>query len=97
MSALRRSLKGMVNPLITHQLAREQTAELGRDGGRWPASALSHGGVRRRLGRSLIGLGTRLAEGSRFQLEREDPLRPDAGPHGIHLVQPVLEGRSLLR
>jgi hypothetical protein len=84
----------MVNPRQMQQLAREYerdyiaAAERGR-----ASSPLS---MRQRLGRSLVGVGVRIAQDSLAHPEGEQLLRRDPRPQRILILQPRLERRSLL-
>ena len=86
----------MVNPRQMQQLAREYERDYiaaASGQGRAPSPLR----MRQRLGRTLVGVGVRIAQDSLAQPEGEQLLRRDPRPEGVLVLQPGLEGRSLLR
>jgi hypothetical protein len=84
------------------QLAKEYERDLLASASRRPRHRLArhrlpHITVRQRLGRSLVGLGVKLAEGSLGQTEGERLLRNDPSPQRILHLQRQLERQSLAR
>jgi hypothetical protein len=92
-------LGNMVNPQQMQEMGREHHRDLVAT--RWgPSMARSDAvrqplRVRQRLGRSLVGLGVRLAQDSLSHAEGEHLLRNDPRPQRILVLQPPLKSRSL--
>ena len=87
----------MVNPRQMQQLAREYRADFMAAAPMRGRSPSPHLRMRQRLGRTLVGVGVRIARDSLAQPEGEQLLRRDPGPQRILVLQPRLEGRPLLR
>ena len=85
----------MVNPRQMQQLAREYERDYiaAAPGRGRPPSPLR---MRQRFGRTLVGVGVRIARDSLAQPEGEQLLRRDPRPQRILVLQPRLERRSLL-
>jgi hypothetical protein len=86
----------MVNQLQMQQLAREYERDFmvaAAARGRAPSPLR----MRQRFGRTLVGMGIRIARDSLAQQEGEQLLQSDPRPQRILVLQPSLESRPLLR
>ena len=77
------------------QLAREYERDFAAAATR-AQSPLTQLRVRQRLGRTLVGMGVRIARDSLAHPEGEELLRRDPRPQRILVLQPTLERRALL-
>ena len=79
------------------QLAKEYERDYIAAAARWGGSSSGRLRMRQRLGRTLVGVGVRIAQDSLAHPEGEQLLRRDPASQRILVLQPRLERRPLLR